>query len=204
MSLRLRHSPASPFVRKVMVALHETGMLDRVTLEDGSASPLAPNPDNLAINPLGKIPCLMTEEGLALYDSRVICRWIDAQAGGSLYPTDAALWPCLVLEATADAMMEACLAVVYESRLRPEGHRLASWTEAQRGKVLSACDRLEADGAAALAGPPDMGRLAIACALGYADFRLPDLGWRDGRPALAAWAEAMQARPSLAATVPPA
>lgn len=200
--MRLRYAKASPFVRKVMVALHETGMLDRVTLEEGAGSPMAPNPDNVAVNPLGKIPCLVTEDGASIFDSRVICRWVDAAAGGTLYPTGDALWPTLVLEATADAIMEAGLAVVYEGRLRPEGIRFSDWTDAQRRKILSACDWLEADGAARLAGEADMGRLAIACALGYVDFRLGDLGWRDGRPALAAWAESMTQRPSLAATAP--
>ncbi|MFO7853869.1 MAG: glutathione S-transferase [Paracoccaceae bacterium] len=202
MSLRLRYAKASPFVRKVMVALHETGLIDRTTLEEGASSPLDPNPDNVALNPLGKIPCLVTEEGLALYDSRVICRWIDAEAGGGLYPTGAALWPALTLEATADGIMEAGLLVVYESRFRPEPMRMGDWVEGQRRKILSACDMLEAEAATRLEGSADMGRLAIACALGYVDFRLPDLGWRDGRPALAAWAEGVMARPSLAATAP--
>ena len=202
MTLRLRHGAASPFVRKVRVALHETGMADRVTLEEGSGSPLAPNPGNLAVNPLGKIPCLVLEDGTALYDSRVICRWIDAQAGGALYPQGEELWPALVLEATAEGIMEAGLAVVYEGRLRPEDLRFEPWVAAQKAKILAACDVLERDGAAALRGPAHMGRLAVACALGYVDFRLPDLGWREGRPALAAWAEEMRTRPSLAATAP--
>ena len=204
MSARLRYSPASPFVRLVRVALHETGMAERVELEAGATSPMAPDPALTALNPLGKIPCLVLEDGTAIYDSRVICRWVDAEAGGGLYPSGAALWPALTLEATAVGVMEAALAVVYEGRIRPEALRFQPWVEAQTGKILTTLDFLERDGAARLQGEAHMGRLAVACALGYVDFRLPDLGWREGRPALAAWAEGMAARPSIAATVPPA
>ena len=198
--MRLRYAKASPFVRKVMVALHETGMTDQVALEDGSSSPLDPNPGNLEVNPLGKIPCLITDEGEAIYDSRVITRWIAARKPeAGLYPEGDALWPVLVLEATADAMMEAALAVVYERRLREEGRRSEAWIAAQQGKISRAMDALEAR---KLGEGFDMGRAAVACALGYVEFRLTGWDWRAGRPGLAAWNKRIARRESLASTAP--
>lgn len=200
---RLRYAKASPFVRKVMVALHETGLLDQVTLDEGGSSPLEPNPEITALNPLGRIPALVLDSGLVLHDSRVITRWIDAQAGGGrLYPEGEALWPVLALEATADGMMEAALSVVYEARLRPEAERSASVTAAQKARITRVLDAWEAESARPLQGAFDMGRGAAACALGYIDFRLTDWDWRAGRPAVAAWAAEALARPSLAATAP--
>lgn len=201
--MRLRYAKASPFVRKVMVALHETGQLDRVTLEEGGSSPLDPNPEILAVNPLGRIPCLVLESGLPLHDSRVITRYLDTtHAGAKLYPSGEALWPVLALEATADGMMEAALAVVYEARFRPEEMRSAEIVAAQKARIARTLDAWEAEGARTLEAGVDMGRLAVACALGYVDFRLTDWDWRAGRPQVAAWAERMLARPSLAATAP--
>lgn len=197
--MRLRHAAPSPFVRKVMVALHETGMIDRVALEPGATSPLDPDPGNLEVNPTGKIPCLVTEEGRALHDSRVITRWIDAQAGGGLYPQGEHLWDALVLEATADGIMEAALLAVYERRLREGPQVSQAWIAAQQGKAARALDWLETR---RLEERGEMGHLAVACALGYLDFRFPDWNWRAGRGKLAAWAKRMFRRPALEATAP--
>jgi len=184
-----------------MVCLHELGIADRVTLEDGGGSPLAPNEGNLEISPLGKIPALVLDDGRVLYDSRVITRFLDETEGGGLYGAGDALWDCLVREATADGVMEAALAVVYEGRLREEGRRSEAWVAGQRAKIARAMDLYEAE-IERLAGKQDMGAFAVACALGYVDFRLTDWDWRKGRPKLARWADAMMARPSLAATTP--
>ncbi|MGM0583146.1 MAG: glutathione S-transferase family protein [Pseudomonadota bacterium] len=198
--MRLRHAPASPFVRKVMVALHETGLIDQVTLEDGTTSPLDPSPGNIEVNPTGKIPCLVREDGLAIYDSRVITRYLASLAPeAGLYPEGDALWPVLTLEATADAMMDAAVLAVYERRLREAPQISESWIAAQQGKVARALDMLEERRPSE---EPHMGHLAIACALGYLDFRFPDWDWRAGRPRLAAWAKRIHRRPSLEKTAP--
>lgn len=198
--MKLRHAPASPFVRKVMVLLHETGQTEAVELEDGATSPLDPNPGNLAVNPLGKIPCLTTEAGLSIYDSRVITRYLDTRhEGAKLYPEGEALWPALVMEATGDAMMEAGVGIVYERRLREEAKRSEAWMAAQRGKIAQAMDRLEG---ASFPETLDMGQVSVACALGYIDFRFPEWDWRSGRGALASWAKRMHRRPSFQATAP--
>lgn len=200
--MRLYGSPASPFVRKVRVVLHETGLADRVAFVLASGTALDPGTMPLALNPLGKVPCLERPDGPALYDSRVICRYLDDLAGSGLYPGKPRLWETLTLEATGDGIAEAALAIVYEARLRPEAHRRAEIVEAQWTKIARSLDALEARWMACLAGPFDAGQVATATALGYLDFRLGERDWRAGRPALAAWAARTAERPSVASTLP--
>lgn len=200
--MRLFHSPTSPFVRKVMVTLIETGQMDQVEIVTGSGTPLDPGAAPLEANPLGKVPALERDDGPALYDSRVICRYLDDRAKAGLYPADGQLWDTLVLEATADGMLEAALLMVYETRLRPEELRFAPWVEGQWAKIDRALDMLETRWIAHLQGPLDMGQIALACALGYLDFRLPDRNWRRDRPHLAAWEAGIAARPALQDTRP--
>lgn len=200
--MRLFHSPTSPFVRKVVVVLREGGMTDRVELAPAAGSPLAPGTMPVAWNPLGKVPALEREDGTALYDSRVICRYLDAAAGTGLYPEGPRLWETLTLEATADGMLDAAVLMVYEARLRPEELRFAPWVEAQWSKIARTLDTIEARWMAHLAGPLDIGQIAVGCALGYLDFRHAGRDWRAGRPALAAWDARFSARPSMQATRP--
>lgn len=202
--MRLFHSPTSPFVRKVVVMLHETGLLQHTELVGVGGTPTDPGSMPVDLNPLGKIPALVTDEGAVLYDSRVICRYLDDRAGGGFYPRGAALWPALTLEATADGIMEAAVLMVYESRLRPEDRRFTPWVEGQWQKITRSLDQLDRLCPAWPDDRPDAARIAVACALGYLDLRLAARDWRSGRPALAAWAAAVLARPSLAATAPPA
>lgn len=200
--MRLHHSPTSPFVRKVMVVLHETGQAADITLVPASGTPLDPARMPLAQNPLGKVPALERSEGPALYDSRVICRFLDDRAGGRLYPAAPRLWDTLTLEATADGIMDAAILVVYEGRLRPEEIRFAPWVAAQLAKIDRALDTIEMRWLAHLRGPLDMGQLALGCALEYLDFRLGDRDWRGGRPGLAAWQAGISAQPAMLATRP--
>jgi glutathione S-transferase len=199
--MQLVSSPLSPFVRKVRALLHETGLADRVSEIPVTTSPLDTAPEVISANPLGRIPVLLRDDGAALYDSRVICRYLDAQAGAGLYP-EARLWDVLTLEATADGIMDSCVLMIYETRLRAEGARSEPWFEAQWAKIARALDALEARWISHLAGPLDMGQIALACALGYIDFRFDARGWRTGHPALAAWHEGIAARDSMARTAP--
>ena len=202
--MKLYHAPTSPYVRKVMVTLHLTGQLDSVKLIDGSGTPIEPNEATLAANPLGKIPCLVTDDGTALFDSRVICRYLDWRAGAGLYPAGDALFPVLTAEALADGITDAGLLATYEWRLRPEAYRYAPWVEGQRAKIVRGLDLLERTGAV-LSGPMNAARIAAACALGYLDFRFADLGWRGRCPKLAAWFAEFAETPAMQATaVPPA
>ncbi len=200
--LRLYRSPTSPFVRKVMVTLHETGLLPRVEIVAAAGTAVDPGTMPLAVNPLGKVPTLERGDGPALYDSRVISRYLDDLAGGKLYPGKPRLWETLTLEATADGITEAAVLIVYEGRLRPESLHFAPWIEGQWAKVARALDTIEARWMSHLAGPLDAAQIALGCALGYLDFRLDARGWRDGRPALAAWYARFSERPSMLATVP--
>lgn len=200
--LRLHHAPASPFVRKVSVVLHETGLIGEVAFLPAIGTPVEPGTLPLAVNPLGKIPCLERRDGPALYDSRVICRYLDDRAGGRLYPAPPRLWETLTLEATADGIMEAAVLMIYEGRVRPEEMQHAPWVEAQWAKVARSLDALEARWLSHLAGPFDMAQIALACALGYLDFRHGARGWREGRPGLASWEARIRERPSLRETVP--
>ncbi|MFD1913195.1 glutathione S-transferase [Halodurantibacterium flavum] len=198
--MKLYHSATSPFARKVVVVLMETGQAGAVTLVPGSGTPVDPGNQPLAHNPLGKIPTLVRDDGPALYDSRVICRYLDARAGRRLYPEGAREWDALVLESTADGMMDAALLMVYETRVRPEEARLPAWVEGQWTKIARALDTLEARWISHLNGPLDIGQIAVACALGYLDLRHGERGWRTGRPALAEWFATFSQRPSMTAT----
>jgi glutathione S-transferase len=203
MALRLHHSPNSPYVRKVMVLLHEAGRTAEVALVPAAGSPVDPGTMPVALNPLGKIPCLERPDGPALFDSRVICRYLDALFSAGLYPAGARLWDTLVLEALGDGIMDAGVLMRYEATQRPEPARSDAWVAAQWSKVARALDAVEGRWIAYLAGPFDMGHAAMACALGYLDVRHGGRDWRAGRPALAAWAARAMARDSLKATVPP-
>jgi len=199
--MRLHQNDASPFVRKVKVLLHETGQLGDVEMVHAQGSALATANMPLAENPLGKIPVLARDDGPALHDSRVICRFFDARADAGMYP-DSRIWEVLTLESMADGILEAAVLMVYEGRIRPEELHFPPWVEAQWGKVARALDVLDQRWMGHLAGPLDMGQIAVACALGYLDFRHGARDWRTGRDALAAWYADVAKRPSMEATVP--
>lgn len=203
--MQLFHAGPSPYVRKVMAVLELAGKTGDVSLIDGATAPTAPNPAVIAANPLGKIPCLVRDDGPALYDSRVITRYLDAKYGTGLYPAGESVWTTLALEAHADGMLDAALLCVYEVRMRPEAIRSEEWVSGQRGKITRGLDALEARWLPHLAGPLDMGVIAVGCALGYFDFRREMGGWgdwREGRPGLAAWEAKAAELPFMKATAP--
>ncbi len=202
--MRLYHSATSPYVRKVMVLLIETGQQSDVALVPATGTPLDPGTLPLAQNPLGKVPCLERDDGPALYDSRVICRYLDDRAGQRLYPDPPRLWDTLTLEATADGILDAALLMRYETHVRAADKRSPEWADAQWLKIARTVDAIEARWIAHLKGPLDMGQIALACALSYVDFRHHVRGWRTGHPGLARWHEAFADRDSMVATAPPA
>jgi glutathione S-transferase len=202
--VKLYHAPASPFVRKVMVLLHEAKATDRVTLVPVSGHPLAPGTLPVDRNPLGKIPALERPDGPTLYDSRVITRYLDDLLQAGLYPAAPRLWDSLVIEATGDGIAEAAVLMRYESSVRPEGSRSAEWVDAQWAKIDRALSALEDRWMSPLAGPLDMGHVAVGCALGYIDFRHAERDWRASHPALASWYGTFSGRPSMQATAPTA
>jgi glutathione S-transferase len=202
MPLLLRSSPASPFARKVRMAILHLGLADKVEIVAADTT----NPDDLVRqdNPLGKLPVLVTEQGKAIYDSRVILEYLDHRAGGGIIIPDG--WPArldsLTMHALCDGIMDASLLIVYEARHRPPAIHHQPWLDYQRGKVVR--------GLAALAKtPPDparfeVGAIAAACALGYLDLRR-QVAWRGEFSALVPWLDAFRAsHPEFDATLPPA
>lgn len=199
--MKLMSSPASPFGRKVKALLIETGQIDEIEVEIVKTTPLAVDPQVQAANPIGKIPALIRSDGPALYDSNVICRFLDQRAQSGLYP-EARLWDVLTIEATADGVIEAALAVVYEKRFRAPKLQSADWMQVQWGKAMKSVSALNNMWISHLNGPVDMSHIAVGCALGYLDFRHGDKDWRTGNDALATWYEGFVQRPSMQGTMP--
>ena len=202
--MQLYYSPTSPYVRKVMILLHETGQIGDVELVQSAGTPVEPGTMPVALNPLGKIPALVRPDGPAIYDSRVITRFLDARGGSKLYPEGNRLWDTLTIEATADGILDAAILMAYETRLRPEELRFAPWVEGQWEKVARSIAALNSKWMSHLHGPLDMGQIAVATALAYVDFRHGARDWRAANAPLAAWYETFGERESFKATVPPA
>ena len=200
--MRLYSSPTSPYVRKIHVLLRETGQLDDVEMVDAGGTALDPGQNPVQLNPLGKIPTLERSTGATLYDSRVICRFLDDRAQAGLYSTGARQWELLTLEATADGILDAGLLAMYETRLRPEDIRFEPWVEGQWTKVTQSLDAIETRWMSHLSGPLNIGQIAVGCALGYLDFRFDDRNWRKSRDDLAKWYAAFSQRDSMIATIP--
>ncbi len=198
--MKLRYNPASPYVRKVTVTLIETGLEDRV--ERIPTNPHDPETDIATVNPLGKVPTLITDDGEVLVDSPVICEYLDSlHDGAKLFPAPGApRWRALRLLALGDGMTDAGVLRRTESR-RPEAFRYDKWVDRQNTVIGRAMDALEGE-LERLDGPLTIGHIAVACSIGWLDFRFPDLDWRAERPGLAEWFEAFSERPSMTATVP--
>ncbi|MBT8418379.1 MAG: glutathione S-transferase family protein [Silicimonas sp.] len=201
--MKLYTNPASPFCRKVEVVLHECGQADAVETIGVAGHPTDTGTMPVNVNPIGKIPTLERRDGPALYDSRVIARFLDSTYSAGLYP-DTRLWDVLTLEATGDGICDAAVLMVYEGRSRPEDKQHQPYVDGQWDKITRALDALEDRWISLLSGPLNIGQIAVGCALGYLDFRHAERDWRTGRPQLAAWFERFGARPSMTATKPPA
>ncbi|MFO1127936.1 MAG: glutathione S-transferase N-terminal domain-containing protein [Rhodospirillales bacterium] len=199
--MKLYYSPTSPYVRKVSVVALETGL--DANIERIPTNAHAPDAAFVAANPLSKVPALITDDGLVLVDSPVICEYLDSLHGGRrLFPDqDPERWQALRRQALADGIADAAALCRMES-LRPEALRSTQWTERQWSKVTRTLDMLTAEAAGFGDGPPTIGDIAVGCTLGFLDFRFPEAAWRPGRPALAGWYEAFAARPSMQATIP--
>jgi len=203
--MKLRYSLTSPFVRKVMVVALETGLDSRIEKIPTSVAPIKPNPEVQKENPLVKLPSLVTDDGQPLFDSRVICEYLDSLHGGAKLfpPAGPARWAALRQQALGDGILDAAVNNRYETFLRPKDKLWPEWSEGQLRKVragLAALDGKVAGGA--LGGALTIGQITVGCALGYLDFRYPDEGWRARHPALAKWYEDFSKRKSMAATVP--
>lgn len=194
----LRSSPPSPFGRKVKITAKLLGLLDRI--EVVAADPTDPKDSLLQQNPLGKIPTLVLEDGTCLYDSRVICEYLDhLSADAKVIPAGPERWHALRLAALADGVMEAALLLVYEKRIRSQDQWNSVWMASQQSKIDRAIAHLEAD-PPEVSGLPNLGQIGLACALGYLDLR-HEGRWRNGHPRLVAWLDRFAAKvPAFEAT----
>lgn len=198
--MKLYSSPTSPFARKVRIVIREKGANNLIAEEMVAA--LSDPAELHAANPLGKVPALLLDNGAALFDSPLICEYLDATLDGAalLPPTAAARWRAQRLHAIGDGVAEAAVSLTFEKN-RPETERSANWMGRWRRAIIRSLDLLEAE-AASLDGPLTLGAIAVGCALGYLDFRHGDLGWREGRPHLAAFFEKTSGRPAFHETAP--
>lgn len=198
--MKLRYTPTSPYVRKVTVVAQETGLADRI--ERIATNVWAADTDIGRDNPLGKAPALITDGGEALYDSPVICEYLDSLHNGAKIfpPAGGARWTALRRQALADGILDAGILRRLELA-RKEPERSSTWIERQRQAVERGLDTLE-EGAADLGAGVTIGHIAIGCALGWLDFRFASENWRQRRPALAAWYAKFAERPSMKSTVP--
>lgn len=202
--MKLHWSPRSPFVRKVMVCAHELGLAERMELSRSLVAITAPNRNLMLDNPLSKIPTLVTDDGLKLFDSLVICEYLDALGGTPrLFPASGAdRWRALRWHALGNCLLDM-LILFRNERDRPPGTRSQAHLDAYAEKTLSTLDAIDRVEIAGLERAPfSIGHVTVGVALGYLDFRFEDLAWRNGRTRAGAWHAPIAERASMRATVP--
>ena len=201
--MKLHWSPRSPYVRKVMMVAHETGLVDRLELVRSVVAMSKPNHDVLRDNPLGRIPTLVTDDGTILFDSIVICEYLDSlHAGPKLFPPSGPpRWKALRWHALGDGMLDT-LIIFRNEREQPPAQRNEDWLANFALKITTSLDAIEREADEVEAAPYGIGHVGLACALGYLDFRFEELGWRNGRLRAAAWFGKVAQRPSVKLTTP--
>lgn len=202
--MQLLYAPTSPYVRKVMVCAHLTGQADRIQWLESAAHPIRRDARIARHNPLGKVPTLILESGQSLFDSRTICEYLAVTAGDTnLFPeAGEARWRALSLQSLGDGLLDAALLARYETLARPAQFQWQEWRDAQLVKVAASLDAIESEAPSLRGDTPTIGEVTIGCALGYIDFRFPEIKWRDTRPQAARWNEAFQATAAMSATIP--
>ena len=199
-TMKLHWSPKSPYVRKVMICAHELGILPRLELVRSVAAMLKPNAALMVDNPLSKIPTLVREDGSTLFDSIVICEYLNDRAHGSLFPKHGeARWQALRWHALGDGLLDALILWRNE---REREHPLRALADAFELKTRASLKLLDAEADAIGSTPFSIGHVTLGCALGYLDYRFDAFGWRALAPRLAAWFATMRTRPSFQSTEP--
>ena len=196
--MKLYFSPASPFVRKVLVSAIELDLEHRLERLSCAVHVIKRDSDVVAHNPLGQVPTLITDDGTVLHDSRVICEYLDVIAGGGrLFPAAVApRFRALAEQSIADGLLDAAVLGRQEQTVRPQEKFWEPWRNAQLAKITSVLDRLQMS-SPAFNDRSDIGTIATACALSYLDFRFTDFDWRSGRANLAEWFGSFSSRPSM-------
>ena len=197
--MRLFFSPNSPYARKARIVIHEIGLTPRVECVHVQ---LPADAAFRAVNPLGKIPTLLLDDGLAIYDSPVICEYLNTLGHGKFFPrADAPRWRALTLQALGDGLADAVVRRVQEMRVA-EPRRSDDVIRRQTTAIESSFAALD-QGCANFSVDPTIGEISVCCAIGYLDLRAPHDGWRDRYRHLARWVDAFSRRPSVDATKPP-
>ncbi len=200
--MKIHFSASSPFVRKCMVVAHELGLAGKIEKLPSAASPVNCDAVISAVNPLGQVPTFFTDGGQPIYDSRVICEYLNDLGQGSIFPAASQQrWLVLTEHSLADGILDAALLARYETAVRPAEFQWDGWKEGQMGKITRALGYFEGV-IKQRAGQLDIGTITLGCALSYLDFRFADYGWRNARPELAAWFADFDQRPSMQATAP--
>jgi glutathione S-transferase len=200
MALRLHWSPKSPYVRKVLICAHELGLADRLELVRSVAAMSKPNARLMQDNPLSKIPTLVLEDGFALFDSAVICEYLDELGAGTLFPRAGSdKWQALRWHAFGDGLLDALILWRNE---RERATPLPALLEAFELKTRAALKQLDDEAQALNETTFSIGHVALGCALGYLDYRFDAFGWRAQAPRLAEWYAEMRTRPSFQTTEP--
>ena len=200
--MKLHFNPASPFVRMVRVTAHEAGVADGIeNVPTGAVPPVEVHEGIAADNPLGKVPCLVTDHGHALFDARVICEYLAHHGGNAgLYPHEPVRrFRVLTMQALGHGIADAAVLHRYETAMRPEALRWDAFAGRQLGRIDAALDALEGRWIADLR-EVTAGAITAACALSYLDFRFAHRPWREARPKLADFYEAFANRPSMLAS----
>jgi glutathione S-transferase len=201
--VKLYWSSRSPFARKVMVFAHEAGLAGRIETVRTLVSMTKPNRDLMQVNPLGKIPTLLADDGTVLFDSLVICEYLDTLHGGArLIPqVPEKRWQALRWHSLGNNMLDN-LVLWRNEILRPAQQQSPDTLAAFELKIRAAVAMLDSEATALEKTPVGIGHVAIACALGYIDFRFPALAWRDANKKIAAWYAGFSQRPSIRSTMP--
>jgi glutathione S-transferase len=195
--MKLYTNAASPFARKCRIVAHELDL----KLEEIRTLPFN-DPDFRRINPLGKIPALVLDDGSVLIDSPVICEYLNHKGGGKFFPgmnlfkDSSGRWKSLGLQALGDGLADAAVAYMVEGRQPQPNEAMRARHMDTVAATLDIFERVK------FADPPTIGEISVACALGYLDFRIPDLDWKTPRPKLAAWFARFREYPAMQATEP--
>ena len=201
MTMKLHWSPRSPYVRKVMIAAHEMCLADKLECVRTVVGPKTPVEAYFAEHPLNKIPALVLDDGFIVFDSRVICEYLDTlHDGPKLFPAAGRERLMALRNLTfGDGLVDVAMMRLIE-RGKPEAQRSPEIIASNERKTVESIKRLEADVAMLTDRPYDIGHVAIGTALGYLDFRFSDDNWRDGHPKLAAWHQTFLDRPAVIAS----
>ena len=201
--LKLFYSDRSPYVRKVMVTLHEINLLENVEIVGVRTNPLGVVEDLVDVSPLGKIPTLVLPDGTTIFDSRVICSYLNSIGKSDLYLAQENLkWSIKTAEANFDGILDAALLMVYEHRYRQDRYQSVEWLENLWKKIERTLDFYNNSSSKILSGSLNMGQISLGCALGYLDYRHNNRNWRAKNQNLRDWFAEFSERLSMRNTIP--